>query len=296
MKTHRGLRPLLACALSASLSIAWAGPLSPAPDDSLPSPITPRDPSPPPRPTDPGTAPRAATLPPAQRDADADGIPDEQDNCPGVPNDGQRDLDGDGIGDACDDDIDGDGIPNAIDNCPQIPNCNQRDMDGDGIGDLCDPDADGDGIANWDDAFAFDPRSSSSISSSVGRASHMIDQALMNSILVRAMKTPTWSSPSGIGRPGRTRQIKSNQESSPASPLPPPPGGPTAPSIARARGEVQTVLDSDAPAAGHDHEEESAGHTGGIRLGSFQQPEALLGEFPPPPVPVEVRAQDSGDK
>jgi Tol biopolymer transport system component len=38
------------------------------------------------------------------RDADADGVPDDADNCPDVPNSDQGDLDGDGTGDACDPD------------------------------------------------------------------------------------------------------------------------------------------------------------------------------------------------
>jgi large repetitive protein len=84
-------------------------------------------------------------------DADGDGIPDADDNCPTVFNpirpidDGvQPDADGDGLGDACDptpigDDIDGDGVPNADDNCPLDSNPNQADSDGDGKGDVCDP-------------------------------------------------------------------------------------------------------------------------------------------------------------
>jgi hypothetical protein len=37
-------------------------------------------------------------------------------------------------------DRDGDGIPNDEDNCPDVPNPDQTDTDGDGIGDACDPD------------------------------------------------------------------------------------------------------------------------------------------------------------
>lgn len=58
-------------------------------------------------------------------DADDDGIPDYQDNCPNIYNPGQEDGDGDGIGDVCD-------------NCPTINNPGQQDTDLDGKGDACD--------------------------------------------------------------------------------------------------------------------------------------------------------------
>jgi hypothetical protein len=57
-------------------------------------------------------------------DLDGDGVLDELDNCPSVPND-QADTDGDGAGDACD-------------NCPTVSNADQADTDADGVGDACD--------------------------------------------------------------------------------------------------------------------------------------------------------------
>lgn len=58
-------------------------------------------------------------------DDDADGVCNEDDNCPNVANAGQADADGDGAGDACDacpldpdDDLDGDGVCGDIDVCP----------------------------------------------------------------------------------------------------------------------------------------------------------------------------------
>jgi parallel beta-helix repeat protein len=48
-------------------------------------------------------------------DADADTVPDTDDNCPYIPNPAQEDMDGDGLGDVCDADRDGDGIVNEID-------------------------------------------------------------------------------------------------------------------------------------------------------------------------------------
>ena len=61
------------------------------------------------------------SLPP---DADFDGLPDANDNCPNRWNPLQGDSDGDGVGDPCD-------------NCPGTPNPGQVDTDGDGIGNAC---------------------------------------------------------------------------------------------------------------------------------------------------------------
>jgi len=59
-------------------------------------------------------------------DADGDGVPDAQDNCPNTPNTNQIDTDADLVGDVCD-------------NCPFVTNVDQADSDNDGIGDACEP-------------------------------------------------------------------------------------------------------------------------------------------------------------
>jgi predicted extracellular nuclease len=57
-------------------------------------------------------------------DFDADGDPDDVDNCRITANPDQADVDGDGVGDACD-------------NCPTTPNAGQEDADADGVADAC---------------------------------------------------------------------------------------------------------------------------------------------------------------
>lgn len=51
-------------------------------------------------------------------DTDGDGVFDDEDNCPDMPNPDQADIDGDTVGDVCDNDIDNDGVINSLDCAP----------------------------------------------------------------------------------------------------------------------------------------------------------------------------------
>lgn len=103
--------------------------------------------------------------PAANLDADDDGVVDDIDNCPSVPNLMQADVDGDAIGDVCDPcswhisdvaDDDEDTIANAADACPGAAPANQSDDDGDGIANRCDPQPDRPDVRTCFEDFAAD--------------------------------------------------------------------------------------------------------------------------------------------
>lgn len=68
-------------------------------------------------------------------DQDADGVLDENDNCPAVSNSGQTDTDGDGVGDACDIDDDNDGVTDDVEEQTLGTDPKDSDTDNDGISD-----------------------------------------------------------------------------------------------------------------------------------------------------------------
>jgi len=74
-------------------------------------------------------------------DEDDDGVLDEDDNCPDVPNANQADADNDGLGDACDDnpdsDLDDDGVVDADDDCANTPDNAIVNDQGCSIAQLC---------------------------------------------------------------------------------------------------------------------------------------------------------------
>jgi OmpA-OmpF porin, OOP family len=93
----------------------------------------------------------AVSWAPRTHDRDGDGIPDEIDHCPDLP----EDFDGFQDHDGCPElDNDGDGIPDRVDLCPNEP----EDFDGYQDADGCpDPDNDGDHILDVDDACPNEP-------------------------------------------------------------------------------------------------------------------------------------------
>jgi outer membrane protein OmpA-like peptidoglycan-associated protein len=88
---------------------------------------------------------------PGPGDLDGDGVPDNLDQCPRVPEDRDGFQDEDGCPD---DDNDGDGITDKLDRCPDEP----EDRDGFEDADGCpDPDNDGDGIPDAGDRCPNEP-------------------------------------------------------------------------------------------------------------------------------------------
>jgi type IV pilus assembly protein PilY1 len=91
-------------------------------------------------------------IPDSEEDTDGDGLSDanDDDDDGNGTADEQEDLDGDGVPNYMDDDDDGDGMTDDVDNAPRRANANE-DPDGDGIPNALDDDDDGDGVLDVDD-------------------------------------------------------------------------------------------------------------------------------------------------
>ncbi|MBW2524442.1 MAG: OmpA family protein [Deltaproteobacteria bacterium] len=87
-------------------------------------------------------------------DNDGDGIPDVDDDCPNNPEDFDGDRDEDGCPEVATKDRDGDGIIDALDSCPDEPEDFDSFKDEDGCPD---PDNDNDGIPDVKDQCPNDP-------------------------------------------------------------------------------------------------------------------------------------------
>jgi len=85
-------------------------------------------------------------------DIDGDGVKNQVDDCPYIPDPAQNLASQPGGPPAgCNFDTDGDGVSDSFDNCKYVPNKDQSDINHNGIGDACDPDIDGDGVLNKND-------------------------------------------------------------------------------------------------------------------------------------------------
>ena len=104
-------------------------------------------------------------------DFDGDGLADDVDNCPAVPNADQTDTDGDLAGNACEWDDDNDGTADEKDNCPLVTNPDQDDWDRDFIGSACDSDDDGD---RFDDSVDLCPREIGTIDGCIATVPRLI--------------------------------------------------------------------------------------------------------------------------
>ncbi|CAJ1433550.1 unnamed protein product [Effrenium voratum] len=128
------------------------------------------------------------TPPAGTLDTDGDGVPDQDDWCPGQRPQGRSvwisgrasDFDGDGCQDGVEDqDRDNDGIEDKVDRCPFSPqqynfvSNSLSDFDGDGCKDgVEDQDDDGDGVSNEEDACTGTRPGESSDTSGCSKAQH----------------------------------------------------------------------------------------------------------------------------